>query len=61
VSDKAIAVSVDGYLSSNKIPHITLAVNTSDGGKPYDSNRIENWTKITPINVSGEVREIRTK
>jgi len=61
VSDKAIAVSVDGYLSSNKIPHITLAVNTSDGGKPYDSNRIENWKGVKDFTIKGVVTEVSPK
>ena len=61
VSDKAIAVSVDGYLSSNKIPHITLAVNTSDGGKPYDSNRIENWKVVKDFTIKGVVTEVSPK
>jgi len=59
VSDMAIAVKVDGYSSTNAIPHITIAVNTAEGGKPYDSNRIENWESITPISLSGEVREMK--
>ena len=61
VSDKAIAVSVDGYLSSNEIPHITLAVNTSEGGKPYDSNRIENWKGVKDFTINGVVTEVSPK
>jgi hypothetical protein len=61
VSDKAIAVSVDGYLSSNEIPHITLAVNTSEGGKPYDSNRIEDWKGVKDFTINGVVTEVSPK
>lgn len=62
ISEKAIAVMVDGEstkMSTNKIPHVTIAVNISDGGKPVDSNYITNWELIEhPINLSGEIREI---
>ena len=58
-SDKAIAVKVNGYYSSNKIPHITLAVNTNAGGKPVDSNKITNWLPVSqPIKVNGIITEI---
>lgn len=51
-SDKAVAVRVKrictnaGFdiTSVNKVPHITLLVNRSGGGKPKDSNEIKNWT-----------------
>ncbi len=38
ISDKAIAVRVIGFHSNNKIPHITVAVNVRNGGKPVMSN-----------------------
>ena len=58
-TDKAIAVKVDGYWTTNQIEHITLAVNTANGGKPVDSNKIENWLPISePIKVRGTVMEI---
>jgi len=43
VSDKALAVRVGGYPTTNKIPHITVAVNAAGGGKPFDSNKITDW------------------
>lgn len=59
ISDMAIAVRVEGFPSSNEIPHITLAVNTVAGGKPVMSNAITNWTKLENyINLSGIGREI---
>jgi hypothetical protein len=59
ISDKAIAVRVIGFHSENKIPHITVAVNTQAGGKPMMSNAITNWTKIEkPVTLSGVVKEI---
>lgn len=41
ISDRAIAAGVD-YVTNNEHSHITIAV-TSDGGKPVESNYIENW------------------
>jgi len=42
VSDRAIAIGVD-YKTNNEHSHVTVAV-TPDGGKPVESNYIENWT-----------------
>lgn len=63
ISDKAMAVKVrengkDRQISSNAIPHITLAVNP-DGGKPMMSNLITKWQDIKPFNVVGIVTEIK--
>lgn len=58
VSDKAIAVGVEGYYSNNDKPHITLAVNTSKNGKPYDSNNIEHWRGVKDFTIKGIVTEI---
>ena len=46
LSEMAIAVKVEGYRSDNDIPHITLAVNVNEGGKPVMSNSITNWEKL---------------
>jgi hypothetical protein len=56
-SDMVIAVRVEGFPSKNKIPHITLAVNP-EGGKPFMSNKIEEWKDIVPFEITGEVRNI---
>ena len=59
-SDMAIAVKVDGYPSTNDIPHITLAVNTAEGGKPFMSNKITKWTPLDSyINLVGTVTEVK--
>ena len=47
ISDKVVAVRVVGFHSNNKIPHITVAVNVRDGGKPVMSNQITDWTVVT--------------
>ena len=57
MDDKVIAVGVSGFPSKNKIPHITLAVNP-EGGKPFMSNKIEEWKDIVPFEITGEVRNI---
>jgi tRNA nucleotidyltransferase/poly(A) polymerase len=41
--DKVMAIGVKGYPSKNEKPHITLAVNRAEGGKPYMSNLIKEW------------------
>lgn len=57
-SDMAIAVRVEGYHSDNEIPHITVAVNVDGGGKPKDSNLINEWLPLNSyINLSGLVTE----
>jgi hypothetical protein len=61
IDDKVIAVGVDGYYTKNKIPHITLAVNRADGGKPVMSNYIDvnKWkTYKTGIILTGIVKEV---
>lgn len=57
-SDKAIALGVDSELSLNKIPHITVAINTSIGAKPKDSNEIQDWEDIEPFELVGIVEEV---
>jgi predicted kinase len=58
-SDMAIAVKVEGYPSDNDIPHITIAVNVDQGGKPFMSNKITKWSPLnSPINLSGVVQEV---
>lgn len=53
------AVGVSGGYTKNKIPHITLAVNVNDGGKPYMSNNITDWKPyIINRDLVGVVTEI---
>jgi predicted kinase len=61
-SDMAMAVEVRGYESTNEIPHITIAVNVGEGGKPKDSNLIKNWRPFgSHINLTGVVTEVKPK
>lgn len=58
-SDMAIAAQVKGYPTTNKIPHITLAINIEDGAKPVMSNFITNWQPISlSLSLKGIVTEI---
>lgn len=50
-SDKAQAVFVDGMLSININPHITVSVNKEAGGKAKDSNEIQLKTLLAPDSV----------
>lgn len=57
VSNKAIAVAVNGMYSKNDIQHITVAFK----GKPEESNNILDWTKFEPFKVTGVIREVERK
>ena len=58
-SDKAFAVKVEGYHSANKIPHITIAINKSAGGRAVDSNNIINWQPVNNgITLTGTVENL---
>lgn len=54
----AMAVKVNGYISKNKIPHITIAVNVAGGGKPVMSNNITDWQPMNPVSLKGTVSEV---
>lgn len=62
IDDKACAVKVDyAHKTRNDFPHITLAVDGENGGKPFHSNKIpqDNWEKIEEeIKVKGKVQTI---
>ena len=58
LSDMAMAVRVEGYPSTNAIPHITIAINP-EGGKPVMSNEITKWQKIKNFAIKGIVTEIK--
>lgn len=70
ISDKAIAVKVEGSFIISKsdsienegpiFSHITLAINPINA-KPADSNLITNWKSIEPITLKGTIKEIEFK
>ena len=58
--DKVMAVGVDCDVpSSNKIKHITLAVNRTGGGKPFHSNNLFTWQPTSPIQLDGILEEVQ--
>jgi len=59
MDDKVMAVGVKGYSSTNEKPHITIAVNRANGGKPYLSNKLTDWRKIGfSFELTGYVEEV---
>ena len=60
ISDKAIAVKVNGTENLiTGIPHVTLATNIKNNGKPKDSNDITNWKPLNNnIKLTGIIEEI---
>jgi len=59
INDKVMAVGVSGFESHAAKPHITLAVNKKEGGKPAMSNNLTDWKKLKrPLLLRGKVTEI---
>lgn len=59
MDDKVAAIGVKGFHSQNAKPHITLAVNRNNGGKPVMSNKLTDWELLKrPYSISGKVEEI---
>ena len=49
-SEKAFAIAVETDVpSTNKIKHVTCAINLDKNGKPVDSNSITNWVNIDEV------------
>ena len=46
MDDIVMAVGVTGFGSTNAKPHITIAVNRREGGKPSMSNKLTDWKSI---------------
>lgn len=58
-TDKVVAVQVDTqFRTKNDVPHITVAINKSEGGKPVMANDITNWEPIFPFEVEGKLEEV---
>ena len=55
----AVGVEVDKYLTKNAKPHVTIAVNRAEGGKPMMSNQLCEWQKLSePLILTGKVTEV---
>lgn len=62
INDKVMAVGVSGYETMNAKPHITLAVNRKEGGKPMMSNQLIDWKPlVVPLKLTGNVTEVEFK
>jgi hypothetical protein len=63
-NDKVVALRVstdtdiDYSRKVKRTPHITLAFNREEGGKPSMSNSIENWNNFNNISLKGIIQEI---
>ena len=58
IDDKVMAVGVKGYSTTNTKPHVTIAVNTAEGGKPFLSNKLIEWRPLGfPLELTGKVSE----
>ena len=55
-----MAVGVNSDIpSTNKIPHVTVAVNVNAGGKPFLSNKLTDWKPLGfPLTLTGKVTEV---
>jgi hypothetical protein len=59
VGEQAVAVGVECPVPSrNPRPHITLAVNTTAGGRSRDANALTEWVPVEPLLLSGTVLEV---
>jgi hypothetical protein len=57
--DLVAAAGVRGFPTNNEIPHITLGVNKNEGGKPFFSNKLKDWTALpTPFTITGRVQQV---
>jgi len=60
MSNMALAVGVKGTYSEKRKPHITLAVNKAEGGKPQMSNLITDWKPYeTDFVLTGVITEVK--
>jgi len=59
MNDMVIALGVTGFYSENPKPHLTLAVNRDEGGKPMMSRDLTNWEKLKrPFYITGRISEV---
>jgi tRNA nucleotidyltransferase/poly(A) polymerase len=59
MDDKVMAAAVEGGPTTNKIPHVTIAVNRANGGKPVMSNNLTDWKPLGfPLKLTGKINEL---
>ncbi len=56
MDDRVLAVGVSSAVkSTNKVKHITIAVNRSNGGKPFHSNQLTFTAFDLPLVLTGTI------
>jgi hypothetical protein len=59
MTDMVMVIGVSGFESKNTQPHVTLAVNRKDGGKPFMSKNITDWQPIEEkFILTGQIKEV---
>ena len=54
-----MAIGVTGFYSEKKLPHITLGVNRTEGGKPFMSDKLTDWKSYSvDFILTGTVEEV---
>lgn len=62
MNNNAMAIAVDGFDSDNETPHITVAINKVNGGKPKDSKTIDEWKPLRrKLRLKGYLEEVPFK
>lgn len=61
-NEYVVAVRISNFTLEGKTPHITIAVNRKNGGKPVMSNNITEWEPyLRPLILTGTVKEVESK
>ena len=59
-TDKAMALRVSNFERLMPgTPHITVAVDWENGGRPKDSNQIKDWTFKIDLSLTGTIQEVK--
>jgi len=59
IDNLVMAAGVEGYSTTNEKPHVTIAVNREEGGKPFLSNKLTDWKPLGfPLKLTGKVTEV---
>ena len=53
LANNGVVFGTPPIVTANNIPHITAAINPSNGGKPFLSNQIQTWSFVPKFEVSG--------
>lgn len=62
ISYQSCAIMVETNAPSlNKLKHITIDSSSSNGVRPVDSNRIDKWYNIKPIQLNSNIEIVYAK